>query len=33
VPGAGARLVAYLPALIRGLRAEGYSLVPLRDLL
>ena len=33
VPGAGSRLVAYLPALIKGLRAEGYSLVPLRDLL
>ena len=33
VPGAGARLVAYLPALITGLRAAGYSLVPLRDLL
>ncbi len=33
VPGAGARLAEYLPALIRGLRAEGYALVPLRDLL
>lgn len=33
VPGAGSRLVEYLPALIQGLRAEGYSLVPLRDLL
>jgi hypothetical protein len=33
VPGAGSRLVEYLPALIQGLRAGGYSLVPLRDLL
>ena len=33
VPGAGARLVAYLPALIAGLREQGYALVPLRDLL
>jgi peptidoglycan/xylan/chitin deacetylase (PgdA/CDA1 family) len=33
VPGAGARLVDALPALIAGLRARGYALVPLRDLL
>jgi len=33
VPGAGRRLVEYLPALIAGLRAQGYALVPLRDLL
>ena len=33
VPGAGARLVAYLPALIAGLREQGYALVPLRHLL
>jgi peptidoglycan/xylan/chitin deacetylase (PgdA/CDA1 family) len=33
VPGAGARLVAYLPALIAGLRRAGYALVPLRELL
>ena len=33
VPGAGARLVAYLPALIAGLREQGYTLVPLRHLL
>ena len=33
VPGAGSRLVEYLPALIQGLRREGYALVPLRDLL
>jgi peptidoglycan/xylan/chitin deacetylase (PgdA/CDA1 family) len=33
VPGAGARLVEHLPALIQGLRGEGYALVPLRDLL
>ncbi|MEX2220824.1 MAG: polysaccharide deacetylase family protein [Candidatus Rokuibacteriota bacterium] len=33
VPGAGTRLVAYLPALIAGLKREGYALVPLRELL
>ena len=33
VPGAGARLVEALPAMIEGLRADGYALVPLRDLL
>jgi len=33
VPGAGARLTAYLPGLIAGLRREGYALVPLRELL
>ena len=33
VPGAGARLVEYLPALIAGLRDQGYALVPLRELL
>jgi peptidoglycan/xylan/chitin deacetylase (PgdA/CDA1 family) len=33
VPGAGARLVEALPAMIGMLRAEGYSLVPLSDLL
>ena len=33
VPGAGHRLVEYLPALIAGLRAQGYALVPLRELL
>ena len=33
VPGAGARLVEYLPTLISGVREEGYALVPLRDLL
>ena len=33
VPGAGCRLVEYLPALIAGLRAQGYALVPLRELL
>ena len=33
VPGAGARLVEYLPALIADLRGQGYALVPLRDLL
>ena len=33
VPGAGRRLTAYLPALIAGLRAQGYALVPLRELL
>ncbi len=32
VPGAGERLVAYLPTLIAGLRREGYALVPLREL-
>ena len=33
VPGAGARLVEYLPALIAALRGQGYALVPLRELL
>ncbi len=33
VPGAGARLVELLPALIARLRSERYALVPLRDLL
>jgi peptidoglycan/xylan/chitin deacetylase (PgdA/CDA1 family) len=33
VPGAGRRLVEYLPELIAALRREGYSLVPLRELL
>ncbi len=33
VPGAGARLVAALAAMIEGLRAGGYALAPLRDLL
>jgi peptidoglycan/xylan/chitin deacetylase (PgdA/CDA1 family) len=33
VPGAGARLVEALPGLIEALRARGYALVPLRDLL
>jgi len=33
VPGAGRRLAEALPALIRTLRADGYALVPLRDLL
>jgi peptidoglycan/xylan/chitin deacetylase (PgdA/CDA1 family) len=33
VPGAGRRLVEYLPAMIAGLRGQGYALVPLRDLL
>lgn len=33
VPGAGTRLVEALPALIRTLRADGYTLAPLRDLL
>jgi peptidoglycan/xylan/chitin deacetylase (PgdA/CDA1 family) len=33
VPGAGARLVEYLPTLVAGLRAQGYALVPLRELL
>jgi len=33
VPGAGARAVAALPALIAGLREAGYTLVALRDFL
>jgi peptidoglycan/xylan/chitin deacetylase (PgdA/CDA1 family) len=33
VPGAGGRLVAALPSMIQGLRAGGYALAPLRDLL
>lgn len=33
VPGAGSRLVEALPAMIGTLRAEGYSLAPLSDLL
>jgi hypothetical protein len=33
VAGAGARLVEALPAMIGILGAEGYSLVPLSDLL
>ena len=33
VPGAGSRLVESLPALITGVRREGYALVPLRELL
>jgi peptidoglycan/xylan/chitin deacetylase (PgdA/CDA1 family) len=33
VPGAGARLVEALPAMIGMLRTEGYSLAPLSDLL
>jgi peptidoglycan/xylan/chitin deacetylase (PgdA/CDA1 family) len=33
VPGAGERLVAMLPGLIGALRAAGYSLAPLRELL
>ena len=33
VPGAGERLVAALPSMIEGLRAGGYALAPLRDLL
>jgi peptidoglycan/xylan/chitin deacetylase (PgdA/CDA1 family) len=33
VPGAGARLAEHLPALIGGLRRQGYALVPLRELL
>ncbi|HEY7654267.1 MAG TPA: polysaccharide deacetylase family protein [Methylomirabilota bacterium] len=33
VPGAGARLVESLPALIAALRDQGYALVPLRELL
>ncbi len=32
VAGAGARLAAYLPRLIEGLRAAGYALVPLSRL-
>jgi peptidoglycan/xylan/chitin deacetylase (PgdA/CDA1 family) len=32
VPGAGARLVAYLPELIDRLRRGGYALVPLGEL-
>lgn len=33
VPGAGARLREALPRLIETLRARGYALVPLRDVL
>jgi hypothetical protein len=33
VPGAGARLAECLPILVAGLRAQGYALVPLRELL
>jgi peptidoglycan/xylan/chitin deacetylase (PgdA/CDA1 family) len=33
VPGAGARLVEALPALIRTIRNAGFTLAPLRDLL
>ena len=33
VPGAGARLVQALPRLIDALRARGYTLAPLRDVL
>ena len=33
VPGAGGRLVEYLPGLIAALRGEGYALAPLRELL
>jgi hypothetical protein len=33
VPGAGGRLVEYLPTLVAGLRGQGYALVPLRELL
>jgi hypothetical protein len=33
VPGAGRRLVEFLPTLIADLRRQGYALVPLRDLL
>jgi peptidoglycan/xylan/chitin deacetylase (PgdA/CDA1 family) len=33
VPGAGSRLVEALPAMIGTLRAEGYSLAPLSDVL
>jgi peptidoglycan/xylan/chitin deacetylase (PgdA/CDA1 family) len=32
VPGAGARLTAYLPRLVDGVRAAGYALVPLSRL-
>lgn len=32
VPGAGARLVAYLPQLIERLRRGGYAVVPLGEL-
>ena len=32
-PGAGARVLAALPRMIAGLRARGYAMVPLRDLL
>jgi peptidoglycan/xylan/chitin deacetylase (PgdA/CDA1 family) len=33
VPGAGRRLVEALPSMIHALRADGYTLVPLSDLL
>jgi peptidoglycan/xylan/chitin deacetylase (PgdA/CDA1 family) len=33
VPGAGARLVGALPAIVDGLRARGYALAPVGDLL
>lgn len=33
LPGAGARLVQALPAMIAALRGQGYTLAPLRDLL
>src|SRR5262249_55672384 len=33
VPGAGARLRTFLPGLMAALRADGYALVALRDLL
>jgi peptidoglycan-N-acetylglucosamine deacetylase len=33
VPGAGQRLVAALPSMIRTLRADAYALAPLSDLL
>jgi peptidoglycan/xylan/chitin deacetylase (PgdA/CDA1 family) len=33
VPGAGGRLVEALPRMIDGLRARGYALVPLGELL
>jgi peptidoglycan-N-acetylglucosamine deacetylase len=33
VPGAGARLVRALPALINTIRESGYTLAPLQDLL
>jgi hypothetical protein len=32
-PGAGARVLAALPAMIAGLSTRGYAVVPLRDLL